>query len=307
MATQFIALQEATEPYSKTMQPYKKWFEKIYISSLIEINETLYRNVCTVSRFNRKYLRKVILCTNKGEIVESKQLLQKVFEVLTYLHYFKVFSKNISLDAQQHGEDKFGAVKTSLKKIYHELYSLLSTSEQSTIKEQLNYYDAAIHALDELANLSKTCLELIETLQKLTADDVLTKDFIKTLHDTMIQREKLRNNVEAIILKNGLKVRKSVKAILNNDKYTKQISNNDDRIRVIQEADNAEGISYEIIRSGKRDWKLSEKWFDIDKGKFTVEKYISDLLDINEAKVFLQINTKLITKEHWVYSTNLKY
>lgn len=307
MATQFIAIQEATRIFSKAMQPYKKWLEKVHISSLIEIDEKLYRSVCTLSRFNRKYLRKVVLCTEQGEIVKSQELVQRHFEILTYLHYFKVFSNDIAFDATQYGEEKFGAVKSSLNKLYHELFSKLSKSEQTAITEHLTYYDEMIYWLDELAELSKECLKLIEQLKQLTADDTLTADFIDYMHRMMIKREKIRNNVEAVILENGLKVRRSIKAILHDDKYTKHISNNDDKTRVLVETDNAQNIEYKVIQNGKKDWKVIEKWLEIDKGKFTVEKYVSDLFDSEHAKIFFLVNTKLIATEHWVYSRKLKY
>lgn len=307
MTTQFIAIKEAEGIYSDVMKPYKKWFEKVYVSSLIEIDKNLYRNVCTLNRFNKSYLRKVVLCTDKGDVVKTKAHLQKYFEVLTYLHYFKVFSKNIAFDARQYGEDKFGAVKTSLKKIHNDLHPVLTESDKAILEEHLNYYRNTMNALDELAELSKECLNLIDKLKKLNDASILTEEFINILHDKMIQREKTRNMIEAYVLENGLTVRNSIRDILNNEKYYKHISDNNDKVRILREADNADNIQFTIIQSGKKDWKLSEKWFEIDKGKFTVNKYISDLMNISESKVFLKINSMLIENEHWVYSPKLKY
>jgi len=307
MATKFIAIKEADGIYSDVMQPYKKWFEKVYVSSLIEIDKKLYRNVCTLNRFNKSYLRKVILCTDKGDIVRTKVHLQKYFEIVTYVHYFKVFAKNIAFDARQYGEDKFGTVKASLKKIYDELHPVLTESDKAILEEHLNYYRNTMNALDELAELSKECLNLIDKLKNLNGESILTEEFIKTLHDKMIQREKTRNTIEAYILKNGLTTRNSIRDILNNEKYYNHISDNNDKYRILREADNADNIKFNIIQSGKKDWKLSEKWFEIDKGKFTVNKYISDLMNLSEAKVFLKINSMVIENEHWVYSPKLKY
>lgn len=307
MATQFIAIKEAEGIFSEVMKPYKKWFEKVYVSSLIEINKKLYRNVCTLSRFNNSYLRKVILCTDQGDIVKSEDDLQKHFEVLTYLHYFKVFSKNIALDARQYGEDKFSAVKTSLKKVYNDINSVLTENDKAVLEEHLNYYRSTMVSLDELAELSKECLKHIDELSNLRGESVLTEDFIQTLHDKMIKREKVRNIIEAYILQNGLTVRDSMRNILNNEKYRNHISDNDDKTRILHEADNADGIKFNIIQSGKRDWKFSEKQFQIDKGKFTVKKYIEDLTNISEAKAFLKINRMVLENEHWVYSPKLKY
>lgn len=307
VTTQFIAIQEATGKFSNVMKPYKKWLEKVHISSFLEIDKKLYRSVCTLSRFNDKYLRKVILCTDQGEIVKSQSLVQRHFEILTYLHYFKVFADDIAFDATQYGEDKFAAVKRSLTKLHHELYSKLSPSEQTAVTEHLTYYDDMIYWLDELAEHSKECLKLIDELKQLTADDVLTTNFIEKMHRMMIKREKMRNNVEALILDNGLNVRKSIRTILHDDKFIKNISDNDDKTRVLVETDNAQNIEYQVTQDGKKDWKVIENWLGIDKGKFTVERYVADLFDPEHAKIFFLVNSKLIATEHWVYSKKLKY
>src|SRR5699024_2791548 len=115
MATQYIAIERASDVFERAMKRYKKWFERIYLSPLIQYDDNVYRIVSTLNMFDKGNLRKVVICTKQGKIVQSKELSQQIFKILIYLHYYKVFSKNIAFDEQQKGNDKFDSFKEDRK------------------------------------------------------------------------------------------------------------------------------------------------------------------------------------------------
>jgi len=306
MATQYIAIERADGAFEQAMQPYKKWHEIIHMSPLVQYKGKLYRIISTVNRFSRGKLRKVLICNEQGEVIHEEKLSQQIFKVLIYLHYYKVFAQNIFFDEQQRGDGGFSPIKKALKQIQIDLLPYLSHAEKQTITNQLKYYRNIISALNRLAIFSKKCVEHIETMEQLTAEDIIDEQFSKELNETIIKRGRLRGDVEAIVVET-LHIRKDLEKLLKNKDYKDNISNPEDLEQVTKEINNANRLSEGIIEKGKADWKFYEHWLGIDKGEFTLEKFTRDLVKENEAEKFLETNINIITKNHWVHSTDLKY
>src|SRR5690625_2980193 len=306
MATQYIAIERADDVFESTMKPYKKWYERIYMSPLVQYKGKLYRIISTLNRFNQGKLRKVLICTKHGEVIQSEKLSQQIFKVLIYLHYYKVFAQNIFFDEQQRGDGGFSPIKKSLKQIQIDLLPYLSNKEKKVIVDQLNYYRKIINALNRLAIFSKKCLEHIETMEQLTAEDMIDEQLSKEMNETIIKRGRLRGDVEALIIQT-LHTRKDLEKLLKNKNYKEHISNAEDLEQVTKEINNANRLSASIIEKGRTDWKFYEQWLGIDKGEFTLAKFASDLAKENEAEKFIETNINIITKNHWVHSADLKY
>lgn len=307
MPTQYIAIERASDVFEQAMKGQKKWFERIYISPLIQHENNLYRTVSTLSIFNKKKLRKVVICTEQGEIVQSKELSQQIFKVLIYLHYYKVFSENMALDEQQRGNDKFDSFKDALQQVQIDLNAHLTVTEQQVIHDQLNYYEAMTQSLDRLSDLSKICLGHLQQMEQLTANSIVDREFIHVLKETIIKRGRLRGDVEFHFINNGLTTRKQIQKILYDKRYREKVLDREMLVKVLLEANNAKYIGKSIINKGKKDWKFYRKWLGINEDEFTLEKFTAVLKNENEAERFLKTNMNIITKEHWIFSPYLKY
>src|SRR5699024_6064162 len=286
-------------------KPHKKWFENIYVTYLLEVDGSLYRAVCTLSRFSKRVLRKVLICTDSGDIVQSKEVKKKITVIIVYLHYFQIFSNNMEFDSKQDRENNLDKVIAYLNTIYTELYTSLSEDEKAVVNEHLTFYRHNKQLIDSLAILSRKCLKIVDHLENLDVNDILTEDFIEKMHQLIIKRGRLRGDVEASILKNGVETRMSLNNILRKSEYRKQISDKWNLRLVINEIYSTLKIENSIIRKGQKDWPFYEKWLSIDKGKFTINKFIHDLSNLNEAELFIQSNINIITKNHLVDSPNL--
>lgn len=303
-----FTLEKATGPFLDLMKPYKKWFEKVYIGSLYEINGQLYRNVCTKSLFNKKFIRKVLLCTDRGEVVKDESIRDKGIEILTYLTYLTSVEHNIRFDAQRTSHEKYNKAIKYLKSIQELLQSHLSDEEQLFIDKQLKYYKTIQQLLDELVDISNNCLIIVERLNELEASDTIFEEEFNEMHSLILQREKKRNFIEAIMLENNYHVWPKVEDILYDKNYKDKLKNYQSEKRYIEnEADEINHSSHSIIKNGQINFKIIKETLNIDYGKFTVDKYIELLFDPKFANMYFNLTREKIKHEHSVFSPKLRY
>lgn len=302
MTKRFIPFKKIKTNRESSLHQIKKWSENIFISPKINIDGSDYHLVRTSLRLNARQLRKLAVCTTDGQWVKDQMLTEKIFIVYAYFHYLNNFHKDIISDAKRNGDKQFSLLINALKQIHHQLKHEIKPKEKELLHQLMNYYVQAKDLVDQIAQIAKSCLQIREKLAKINEHTTLSSTIVHELKETIEQRENLRGTFEALLLENRLNLRTQVKNILSKKSYKILIKNKEHLERVIKDLDYLEYLANHFISVGQSDWAFDEKWLKIDKGAFTVEKYILELKEENLGEIFIKTNVALWLKENWLFA-----
>jgi len=307
MTKVFLPFKKATKSENKILDQYKKWYENTYKSPLIEIDDTYYYILRTSNLFSQSKLQKIVVVTKTGRMVEDSGTTKSILSIYTYFHYLNAFHKDITQDSKRDGHEQFKFLIPSLEDIIESLTTKVDEAEYETLNNQLAYYNEAKQLVNEIAVAAKKCLQVKEELRQMGHDAIFNKAEIIQLRKAIYEREEKRGKLEALMLENSLQTRKAIKKILTKESYRALIKNKESIERVIKEADYLEYLAQHFIQVGQTDWTFDEEWLGIDKGNFTVEKYINELRNESLGEIFMRTNVAILMKEHWLFSKTCKY
>lgn len=257
---------------------------------------------------SKKFIRKVLLCTEKGEIVKNESIQDRGLEILSYLTYFSSVQKNIKYDANLANLKNYDGLMDCLKHIQKELLPDLSDEERLIIEKQLTYYQTFKQSLDELTDISNKALLIVERINQLKVSHIIYEEEFQKMQSLILQREEKRNFIEGLMLKNNCHIREKLEDILYDRRHRNILKNYRSEINLIEDEIKAlQHSCYSIIKAGKYNFKDLKETLNIDYGKFTVDKYIQLLFDPGFAKNYFKISYANIKNKHSVFSANLRY
>ncbi|HLS07119.1 MAG TPA: hypothetical protein VK079_04120 [Bacillota bacterium] len=302
MAKNFIPFTKATNHEKKILQQHKKWYEKIYVSPQIEIGNTHYQILRTARLFGQMNLRKIVVFTKAGEVIKDSEITKDVFKVYTYFHYLNAFTKDIIADSKRDGQKQFKLLITSIKDIIDHLTEKVEEAELEALNNHLEYYYESQKLVDEVAAAAKKCIQVKGTLNGLKPQATIDDSLKAKLKEALYERENKRGQLEAMMLENSLNTSPTIKQILTKESYKAYVKNKESIERVVKEADYTKYLSYHLIQVGESDWAFDKQSLELNKGEFTVEKYIDELRNKNLGEIFIKTNITILMQDHWLFS-----
>lgn len=302
MAKKFIPFTKATNREKKILQQHKKWYEKIYVSPQIEIGNTHYQILRTARLFGQINLRKIVVFTKAGTVIEDPEITKNVLQVYTCFHYLNAFAKDIIADSKRDGQKQFKLLITSIKDIIDHLSEKVEEAELEALNNHLDYYNKSQKLVDGVAAAAKKCLQVKEKLSSLTPQATIDDSLKVDLKEALYERENKRGQLEAMMLENSLHTSPTIKQILTKESYKAYVKNKESIERVVKEADYTKYLSYHLIQVGESDWAFDEQSLALNKGEFTVEKYIDELRNKNLGDIFVKTNVTILMQDHWLFS-----
>src|SRR5690625_236946 len=304
MVTKYIATKRASEPFVAAIHPYKRWFEYVSISPLIEFKRKRYRIVSTKNRFNPTYLRKIVITTENGKIIKNKASIEYVLLVCTYLHIMRFLRNEVRYESNLQKRMKIIEYKQGLLKIQDDMKSVLTDEENRCIQNQLPFYDKLASLLEKLTLSAKKWFEFMSELNELSAEDCFTEEYIRELKGVITERQNNRAQFERLILESNRNLNEDTENFI---EINKPFIEKSDYQRVHQGLVCVEKVVDEVLSGLEKDFELMHKELGEKYKPGSFESYLKYLEEETFIDVFSKINLKVLYKEHWALSKDCVY
>jgi hypothetical protein len=302
----FITFRPATGIFQKAIQPYKKWYEKSDMSPPIEVEGNLYRILRTTGLVNKVDTRKVVVCNQDGHLIDDEELTRTCFKIQVYLNHFQINTQGIIASSKEDTVTKLDEFIKELKLILENAASHLTDKELEAMRFHLYYYEETRHYAKVVAKEASQLLDYTQALKE-NRIEMFSVSFINRLEKNITGWEINKRYIEALMIEDGLKARKTVRKVLRNTEYQYYFPNRHIAERMVDETYEAEKAVNRFIHDGKKGWKRETEWLNPDKGEFNLERYLNDLWHRNIVEVFRKVNINEAINNHWVFSPRCIY
>ncbi|MFB4159383.1 hypothetical protein ACE1TF_05830 [Geomicrobium sp. JSM 1781026] len=286
--------QPADGVFEEVIKPYRSWYERSEMSPLFEVNQQYYRVITTIQYWRNVSGRKMLVCDEKGKLIDDENITYECLNILIYLARFIDFQHNDDFyikggEAVRH-EPTINAMNT----VKASIDSKCTEYQLQGIEKHRSYLYEHYRLSVELMNITKQKLSDREIIEN-SMNKKLTSGFIQEFIQHLITFIDLSEHFEVNLIENR-EGRKITKEVLTDQTIMGGLDLNKEIKLIIGEINGSqEAVSRAIENNPEyKQFDSEEEWIASKKKSGNEKKYVADFTDT-------------MVKENWVLSPHCIY
>lgn len=307
----FITFRPTEGVFEEAIKPHRIWRKRSDMSRRIDIDGAYYRVVRTIGWFRKLWVEKMVVCDEKGHIVEDEDITRRCFRVIMNIGYYQFNQEGIAQDATyQESEER--SKRESLVKLFKQMWNslepVLSESETELMAYHLNFLQEFHRLKEEGAEISKRVLDAMGKIEQRT-DDTYPPDWMEQYIDAAAKNYQLKNQFEALLVESREKTGSKVRKILQSSEYFKHLQSfgSENRLLVVNDIADSSTEAEKFLYQSKKEREVDKKWLDDISGSFSIEKHIYELRHIDDFARAVRRSLIATMHDNWLLSPHCKF